>query len=133
MGTHLQNFASFTERIKANRTIQEQTKKTATQEQYTTFFKKMLQKYDISSPAELKSDEEKKKFFDEVSAGWDKEASKPTAKGKEILNEATGEINESALVLAGGIILAVIGLNALRSLVNRVLATTGKKIEIEPE
>lgn len=133
MGTHIQNFASFTEKIKANRVVQEQTKKTATQEQYTTFFKKMLQKYDISSPAELKSDEEKKKFFDEVSAGWDKEASKPTAKGKEILNESTGEINESAFAIAGGIILAVIGLNAVRSLVNRVLVGIGKNVEVEPE
>lgn len=132
MGTHIQNFASFTEKIKANRVVQEQSKKTATQDQYTTFFKKMLQKYDISSPAELKSDEEKKKFFDEVSAGWDKEASKPTAKGKEILNESTGEINESAFAIAGGIILAVIGLNAIRSLVNRVLVGIGKNVEVEP-
>lgn len=133
MSTHIQNFASFTERIKASKLVQEKNKKSETQEQYSQFFKKMLQKYDISSPAELKSDEEKKKFFDEVSAGWDKEASKPTAKGKEILNESTGELNESAIAIAGGIILAVIGLNALRSLVNRVLVGIGKNVEIEPE
>jgi hypothetical protein len=133
MGTHIQNFASFTERIKANKVVQEQSKKSDTQEQYSTFFKKMLQKYDISSPAELKSDEEKKKFFDEVSAGWDKESSKPTTKGKEILNENTGEINESAFAIAGGIILAVMGLNAIRSLVNRVLVGIGKNVEIEPD
>jgi hypothetical protein len=133
MATHIQNFASFTERVKANKVVQEQSKKSDTQEQYSAFFKKMLQKYDISSPAELKSDEEKKKFFDEVSAGWDQESSKPTSKGKEILNEKTGEINESAFALAGGIILAVIGLNAVRSLVNRVLVGIGKNVDIEPE
>jgi len=128
----IQNFASFTERIKASKAIQEQEKKSSTQEQYTQFFKKMLQKYDISSPADLKDEEEKKKFFNEVSAGWDEEKSKPTPKGQTVMNESTGELNESALAIAGGIILAVIGLNALRSIVKRILVGIGKNSEIEP-
>lgn len=39
---------------------------------YDEFFKKMLAKYKVSSPDEL-SDEEKKKFFQEVEDGWKKE------------------------------------------------------------
>jgi hypothetical protein len=39
------------------------------QKDYETFFKKTLDKYDAKSPADL-SDDEKKKFFDEVKAGW---------------------------------------------------------------
>lgn len=40
------------------------------EEAYKDFFAKMLKKYGVKSPAEL-SDEEKKKFFDEVDAGWE--------------------------------------------------------------
>jgi len=39
---------------------------------YKAFFQKMLKKYNISSPDEL-SDDEKKKFFQEVEDGWKKE------------------------------------------------------------
>ena len=39
------------------------------QKDYDTFFKKTLDKYDAKSPADL-SDEEKKKFFDEIKSGW---------------------------------------------------------------
>jgi len=38
-------------------------------EAYQKFFDSMLKKYGVESPEEL-SDEEKKKFFDEVDAGW---------------------------------------------------------------
>lgn len=46
-------------------------------EEYQKFFDKMLKKYKVKSPAEL-SDEDKKKFYEEVDAGWksDKETDK---------------------------------------------------------
>jgi len=36
---------------------------------YQKYFKEMLKKWKVKSPASL-SDEQKKKFFDEVSKGW---------------------------------------------------------------
>jgi len=39
-------------------------------DEYTKFFRKMLDKYNISSITEL-SDEDKKKFFNEIDAGWE--------------------------------------------------------------
>jgi hypothetical protein len=43
--------------------------KTGDKEAYQKFFDKMLKKWDIESPEEL-SDEDKKKFYEEVDAGW---------------------------------------------------------------
>ncbi len=43
--------------------------KSGDKEAYTNFFNKMLKKYKVKSPAEL-SDNEKKKFFNDVKAGW---------------------------------------------------------------
>ncbi|QAU04526.1 DNA ligase 1 [Vibrio phage Va1] len=42
---------------------------------YQMYFDKMLKKYNVESPEDL-SDEDKKKFFDEVDKGWkaDKES-----------------------------------------------------------
>ncbi|WP_298751796.1 hypothetical protein [uncultured Arcobacter sp.] len=36
---------------------------------YDKYFEKMLAKYNVKSPNEL-SDEDKKKFYDEVDKGW---------------------------------------------------------------
>lgn len=38
---------------------------------YQKFFDAALQKYGVSSPADFKSDEEKKEFFDYVDKNWD--------------------------------------------------------------
>jgi len=46
--------------------VEEQSDK---QKAYQEFFEKTLKKYGVKSPSEL-SDEDKKKFFDEVDAGW---------------------------------------------------------------
>jgi hypothetical protein len=43
--------------------------------EYQKFFKEKMKKYGVSSPAEL-SDDDKKKFFDEVKADWAKEKKK---------------------------------------------------------
>jgi len=40
--------------------------------EYQTFFKKKLKEYGVSSPAEL-SDEEKKKFFNQIEKEWTKD------------------------------------------------------------
>ena len=39
-------------------------------EAYQKFFNKVLKKFGINSPAELKSDEEKKKFYDYIDKNW---------------------------------------------------------------
>tara|TARA_Y100000034_G_scaffold50950_1_gene62683 strand:+ start:276 stop:1589 length:1314 start_codon:yes stop_codon:yes gene_type:complete len=44
--------------------------KEGSKEEYEKFFNKALKKFKINSPADLKSDEEKKKFFDYIDKNW---------------------------------------------------------------
>jgi len=202
-GKHIQNFASFTEKLKQQRAIQEEEQKSGKQEQYAQFFKKLLQKYNVTSPSDL-TDDKKSAFFDEISKGWD-EGEGLTASGEEMMSEgrsaflatlhtaqrdgsATFEFNgktyklaqdvheeeeveetnaemigdvddpeeeikdketlesteevdekkskvepvEESLAIAGGILLAVIGLGALRSMAKDVLVKIGANMEAEP-
>ncbi len=46
--------------------------------EYEAFFKKAMKKFGISSPADLKSDEEKKKFFDYVDKNYKGEKNEET-------------------------------------------------------
>ena len=61
-----ENFSEYilktNESNKAARLDEEQSK-------YTEFFKKKLEKYKVKSPAEL-SEEDKKKFFNEIEKEW---------------------------------------------------------------
>jgi len=83
---HFQSFTTFSERSKALSEEQKLQEKTAAQEKYASFFKDLLKKYDVTSPAEL-SDEQKSKFFDEVKGYSGTE----TDEG----NVAEPEVNES--------------------------------------
>ena len=47
---------------------------------YEKFFKAALKKFGVSSPADFKSDEEKKKFFDYVDKNYKSSAEKKTGK-----------------------------------------------------
>ena len=38
--------------------------------EYRHFFNKAMEKFNINSPADLKSDEQKKKFFDYIDKNW---------------------------------------------------------------
>lgn len=40
------------------------------EEDYQAYFKAMLKKHGVSSPAQFKTDAEKKAFFDKVESGW---------------------------------------------------------------
>ena len=40
------------------------------EQDYQDYFKAMLKKHGVSSPAQFKTDAEKKAFFDKVDAGW---------------------------------------------------------------
>ena len=84
-GKHIQNFASFTEKLKQQRAIQEETEKSGKQEQYAQFFKKLLQKYSVTSPQDL-TDDKKKSFFDEIAKGWE-EGEGLTPSGEEMMAE----------------------------------------------
>ena len=44
---------------------------TEKQKKYQAFFQKALKKYDVKSPSEFDSEEEKKKFFDYVDKNWE--------------------------------------------------------------
>ena len=51
-------------------------------EEYTAFVNKTLKKYGVKSPAEL-SPEDKKRFYDELDAGWKADNEKPEPEDKE--------------------------------------------------
>ena len=52
-------------------------------EEYTAFVNKMLKKFGVKSPAELKGDA-KKKFYDALDAGWEGDDEKPEPEDEEI-------------------------------------------------
>ena len=54
--------------------------------EYQKFFAKKLEKFGVSSPDKL-SDEDKKKFYDEVDAEWEAEDEEPE----------TGDVNEAKI------------------------------------
>ena len=51
-------------------------------EEYTAFVNKTLKKYGVKSPAEL-SPEDKKRFYNELDAGWKADDEKPEPEDKE--------------------------------------------------
>ena len=66
-------------------------------EEYMKFFAATLKKYGVKSPSEL-SDEDKKKFFDEIDKGWkgDNEKPEPEEGGvSRIVNNFTTMINNT--------------------------------------
>lgn len=60
--------------------------------EYQKFFAKKLEKYGVKSPSEL-SDEDKKKFYDEVDAEWEGEDEKP----EDDVNEAKQMVDKKQL------------------------------------
>ena len=62
-------FTSYISGIKGKPDDNVVTEEKGDKEEYQKFFEKMLKKWGIESPDEL-SDEDKKKFYDEVDAGW---------------------------------------------------------------
>jgi hypothetical protein len=48
-----------------------------TKAEYKKFFDGALKKFGIDSPADLKTPEEKKKFYDYIDANWEGENEKP--------------------------------------------------------
>jgi hypothetical protein len=61
--------------------------------EYQKFFAKKLEKYGVKSPSEL-SDEDKKKFYDEVDSEWKGEDEKPEA---DDINEAKQMVDKKQL------------------------------------
>ena len=61
--------------------------------EYQKFFAKKLEKFGVSNPAEL-SDEDKKKFYDEIEAEWEGNDEKPEA---DDVNEAKNIVNEKQI------------------------------------
>ena len=72
-------------------------------EEYEKFFNAAMKKFKINSPADLKSDEEKKKFFDYVDKNYKSGAEKktgkedPSEKDKEKIGEALQKQYESKM------------------------------------
>ena len=60
-------YRKYLERLTPGETIEE---KSGGKEAYKKFFDSALKKFKIDSPADLKSDEEKKKFYDYIDKNW---------------------------------------------------------------
>lgn len=81
------------------------------QKSYREYFTDKLKKFEAESPADL-NDEQKKEFFNEIKKDWEK--------GKGV--KESQEINESALAIAGGIILGALGINLIAKIFKSVSA-----------
>lgn len=79
-------FREWLREAEGKETIKEET-------EYQKFFAKKLEKFGVSSPAEL-SVEDKKKFFDEIDAEWEGNDKKPEA---DDVNEAKNIVNEKQI------------------------------------
>lgn len=64
--------------------------------EYQKFFAKKLEKYGVKSPSEL-SDEDKKKFYDEVDSEWEGEDEKPEQDEACKVNEAKQMVDKKQL------------------------------------
>ena len=79
-------FREWLREAEGKETIKEET-------EYQKFFAKKLEKFGVSSPAEL-SVEDKKKFFDEIDAEWEGEKEEPDS---DDVNEAKNIVNEKQI------------------------------------
>ena len=66
-------------------------------EAYEKFFKSALKKFGVDSPADFKSDEEKKKFFDYV----DKNYKGENEKSEEVKEETLAMIRQDIFLICG--------------------------------
>ena len=80
-------FREWLREAEGKETVKEET-------EYQKFFTKKLEKFGVSSPAEL-SVEDKKKFFDEIDAEWEGEKEEP----ENDVNEAKNIVNEKQIKL----------------------------------
>ena len=78
-------FREWLREAEGKETVKEET-------EYQKFFTKKLEKFGVSSPAEL-SVEDKKKFFDEIDAEWEGEKEEP----ENDVNEAKNIVNEKQI------------------------------------
>ena len=78
-------FREWLREAECKKTVKEET-------EYQKFFAKKLEKFGVSSPAEL-SVEDKKKFFDEIDAEWEGEKEEP----EDDVNEAKNIVNEKQI------------------------------------
>ena len=70
---------------------------------YKKFFDSALKKFDINSPADLKTPEEKKKFYDYVDANWEGENEEPEPedeKKNESIKEGTWQLPDTPKLMA---------------------------------
>ena len=83
-------FREWLREAECKKNVNEETVKEETE--YQKFFAKKLEKFGVSSPAEL-SVEDKKKFFDEIDAEWEGEKEEP----ENDVNEAKNIVNEKQI------------------------------------
>ena len=84
-------FREWLREAECKKNVNEETVKEETE--YQKFFAKKLEKFGVSSPAEL-SVEDKKKFFDEIDAEWEGEKEEPEDGD---VNEAKNIVNEKQI------------------------------------
>ena len=85
-------FREWLREAECKKNVNDETVKEETE--YQKFFAKKLEKFGVSSPAEL-SVEDKKKFFDEIDAEWEGEKEEP----ENDVNEAKNIVDEKQIKL----------------------------------
>ena len=86
-------FREWLREAECKKNVNEETVKEETE--YQKFFAKKLEKFGVSNPAEL-SDEDKKKFYDEIDTEWEGKDEKPEA---DDVSEAKNIVNEKQINL----------------------------------
>jgi hypothetical protein len=69
---------------------------------YQQFFMKAMKKFGVSSPADFKTDDEKKKFFDYVDKEWSGEKSEDIEIHGRIMSEANAFLKARATAMWEG-------------------------------
>ena len=70
--------------------------------EYQKFFMGALKKFGVNSPAELKSEDEKKKFFNYVDKNWTGEKSEEVEAHEDIVSEANAFLKARAAAIWEG-------------------------------
>jgi hypothetical protein len=94
------------------------------QKSYRDYFSAKMNKFGVKSPAEMTEDQ-KKDFFNEITKDWEKGKGATESGKKDVEEHGVKEslhVNESALAIAGGIILGALGLKVIANIFRGVSA-----------
>lgn len=122
---HIETFSTFTEKLKQQRLIKEEEEANSKRDTYANFFKELLKKYNVTSPADL-TDDKKKDFFNDITKGWEK-GEGVTPAGEKMLDE--DKVNEEIYDLVSDLV-RILGRNNSQSRVEGYLGRSLSSYEV---